>query len=127
MPDDSGPGELDQVRDCVALVADGMVGIAEHPSIVPELVEPAEVAMCDPLPRLGGVAVAGPPPGEPPQMVVQRAEYLAGHHSSVVGGPTSDDRVESDNESPRVGAACSADLLSEPFPDAFDRVLTRLD
>ncbi|MGH3783107.1 MAG: hypothetical protein ACRDRO_21415 [Pseudonocardiaceae bacterium] len=45
VPDDGCPGELDQVWDAAPVVYTGAV--LEHPSVVPELVEPAEVAVGD--------------------------------------------------------------------------------
>jgi transposase len=101
--DDAGPGELDQVGDAAVLVAAGTV--AEHPVVVADLVEPAEVASDDPLLRLVGVAALGPPVGELPHVGVQRVEDLAGHHPSVVGRPAPDDRVERGDDRRRVRAA----------------------
>ena len=40
------------------------------------------------------VAVAGPLIGEPPQVGIQRVEYLAGYRCPVIGGPAPDDGVE---------------------------------
>jgi hypothetical protein len=45
--------------------------VAEYPPIVPELVEPAEVAVDDPLLRLFGMGVAGPLVGALPQILIQ--------------------------------------------------------
>src|SRR4030088_1934377 len=50
VPDDVGPGELDEVGAAVP--------VSEHPSVASELVEPAEIAGGDPLPRLDLVATA---------------------------------------------------------------------
>src|SRR3954452_19898820 len=77
--DDGGPAELDQVRNAAALGGTGAV--AEHPSVVSEPVEPAEIAMDDPPLRLSAVGAFGPPVGELPHVGVQLAENLAGHDS----------------------------------------------
>ncbi|BAH47094.1 putative transposase (plasmid) [Rhodococcus opacus B4] len=125
--DDGSPGELDQVGDDLTVVATRVVGIAEHPLVVPELVEPAEVAICNPPLRLAGVAAAGPPPCEPPHVVVQRGESLAGHHAPVVGGPAPDDGVEPGDDRQRVRATHTAHLVGEPTMDSLDRIRIRLD
>lgn len=52
VPLDARPGELDQVAAAVA--------VAEHPVVVPELVELAEVPGDDPAPRLVPVAPSCP-------------------------------------------------------------------
>src|SRR5919205_2636037 len=54
--DDLRPGELGEVGAAVA--------VAEHPSVLPGLVELAEVAGRDPAPRLVRVRASGPPVGE---------------------------------------------------------------
>lgn len=101
VPDDVCPGELCQAGDVAAIVHD-VIADAEHPLVVPELVEPAEVAAHDPRLRFVGMAAAGPPVGESPQVMIQRGEDLAGHHSPVVGGPPADDRVEPGNDRYRI-------------------------
>src|SRR5262249_12192336 len=67
VPLDASPGELDQVAAAVA--------VAEHPPVVPELVELAEVPGDDPAPRLVPVAPSGPLVEQPPQVAVQQAEH----------------------------------------------------
>ena len=125
MPDDGGPGELDQVRDAAAFV--DAAPVPEHPSVVPELVEPAEVAVDDPPLRFPGVAALGPPPGELPHVVVQLTEDLAGHHSPVVGSPPPDDRGERGDDRRRVRAAQGAHLVREPLPEPLDGRWARRD
>ena len=66
--DDAGPRELVQVGAAVA--------VAEHPPVLPGLVELAEVPGDDPAGRLVRVAEPGPLEGELPQVVIQRAEDL---------------------------------------------------
>src|SRR4029453_15887535 len=85
VPDDLRPGELEQVGAAVT--------VAEHPPVLPGLVEPAEVAIDYPVLRLVWVAVFGPLVDELPHVVVQRREHLAGHHRPVVGRPTAHDRI----------------------------------
>jgi len=125
VPDDGGPGELDQVRDVAAFV--DAAAVPEHPSVVPELVEPAEVTVGDPPLRLSGVAAFGPPPGELPHVVVQLTEGLAGHHSPVVGSPPPDDRGECGDDRRRVRAAQRAHLVREPLTEPLDGRWTRRD
>ncbi len=125
VPDDGGPGELDQVRDAAPFVCAGAV--PEHPPVVPELVEPAEVTVGDPPLRLSRVAAFGPPPGELPQVIVQLAKGSAGHHSSVVGGPPPDDRDERGDDRRSVRAAQRAHLVREPFTEPLDGHWTRFD
>src|SRR3954464_15527682 len=84
--DDERPGELVHVGAAVA--------VPEHPPVVPGLVERAEVLVNDPGRRLVRVAEPCPLVGELPQVVIQRAEHVAGDLRPVVGGPTPDDRVE---------------------------------
>ena len=84
--DDVGPGELGAVGAAVA--------VAEHPVVPPGPVERTEVPVHNPVPRLVRVTKLGPLVREPPQVLVQRTECLAGHHRPVVGGPTPDDGVE---------------------------------
>ena len=84
--DDLRPGELEQVGAAFA--------VAEHPPVLPGLVEHAEVPVHDPALRLVRVAMLGPLVGELPQVIVQRCERLAGHRCPVVGRPAPDDGVE---------------------------------
>src|SRR4051812_23422174 len=123
--DDGGPAELDQVRDAAALVGTGAV--AEHPSVVSEPVEPAEIAMDDPPLRLSAVGAFGPPVGELPHVGVQLAENLAGHDSPVIGGPAPDDRGERGDDRRRIRAAQCAHLVSEPFAESLDGRTARCD
>jgi hypothetical protein len=119
VPDDIGPGKLDQVGAAVT--------VSEYPPIAPELVEPAEIAGGNPPPRLVLVAAACPPVGEMPQVLVQGAEHPGRHHRPVVGGPAPHDRGKPDNDSHRVRSAQRAHLDREPFPEPPDRLLARLD
>ena len=68
---DGRPGELDQIGDVPAIIHRTVTG-TKYPPVIPELVEPAEVAAGNPLLRLVGVAVAGPPVGQPPHILIQR-------------------------------------------------------
>jgi len=81
-----GPGEAVEIAAGLA--------VTEHPSVLPGLVELAEVSGKHPVRRLGRVAELGPLLCEPPQVIVQRLECLAGDLRPVVGGPAPDDRVE---------------------------------
>src|SRR3974390_3738943 len=78
MPDDAGPGELDQVGVAVA---------AEYPVVVPELIELAEIPVDDPGLRLVRVAPCGPFVEQLPQVMVQAGEYSGRDHPPVVGCP----------------------------------------
>ena len=117
--DDLRPGELEQVGAAVA--------VAEHPPVLPGLVEPAEVPVDDPVLRLVRVAVLGPLVGELPQVAVQRGEHLAGHHRPVVGRPPPHDGVEPLQHRRRVGPAQGPHLGAEPFPDPSQGRLARSD
>ena len=79
VPDDLGPGELGEVG--------AGVPVAEHPSVLPGLVECAEVPGGDPASGLVRVRMPGPPVGDVPDMVVQAGEHPAGDHAPVVGRP----------------------------------------
>jgi len=125
VPDDWSPGELDQVRDAAAFVCTSAV--PEHPSVVSELVEPAEVSVGNPPLRLSGVAAFGPPPGEFPRIVVQFPKGIAGHHSPVVGSPAPDDRGERGDDRRRVRATQRVHLVREPATQPLDGRSTRRD
>src|SRR5450755_1033398 len=84
--EDVGPGELVHVGAALA--------VAEHPPVLPGLVELAVVPGEDPGLRFVRVAVVGPLPCEPPQVGIQRAVRVAGDLCPVVVGPSPDDRVE---------------------------------
>ena len=113
VPDDVGPGKLDQVS------AAGRV--AEHPVVVPELVELPEVAGANPRVRFVGVAVGGPLVGERPQVVVQGFERSGRHRAPVVGRPPPNDGSERGKDRRRIGSAQCAHLGAEPFPDSLNR------
>lgn len=97
VPDDGGPGELGEVGA-------GLL-VAEHPPVVPELVELAEVPVDDPAPRLVRMAALGPLEGEPSYVVVQGGEHLGRDHAAVVGGPAPRDGIEPGDDRLRVSAA----------------------
>ncbi len=101
--------------------------VAEHPPVLPGLVEPVEVPVDNPGLRLVLVAVPGPLVGEPPQVVIQRAEHLAGDLRPVVGGPSPNDRVEPFDHRLSVGPTQGPQLGAEPFPDPSDGRLAWFD
>jgi hypothetical protein len=111
--DDIGPGEAMEITAAGA--------VAEHPSILPGLVERAEVPGEDPVGRLGRVAAFGPLPCEPPQVRVQLAEGDGGYLCPVVGGPPADDRVQALEDRAGVAPVQGAQLVAEPCPDSSDR------
>src|SRR5208337_3759915 len=97
VPYDAGPGELDQAGAAVA--------VAEHPVVIPELVELAEVPADDPALRLVRVAPCGPLVGEFPHVVIQGGERPGRHHAPVVGRPAPVLRALRRSPDPRVRAA----------------------
>jgi len=101
--------------------------VAEHPPVLPGLVELAEIPVDDPGCRLVRMAEDGPLVGEPPQVAVQLAEDLGGHLCPVVGGPAPNDRVEPFDHHPSVGPAQGPQFGAEPLPDPSDGRLARLD
>src|SRR2546423_562820 len=109
MSDDLRPGELLEV---VAAVT-----VAEDPAVLPGGVEHAEVPADDPAFRLVRVGADGPPVGESPHVVVQRAECRAGDRVPVVGGPSPDNRVEGTDDRGGVGPVEGFDLGGEPVPE----------
>ena len=119
MPDDLRPGELHQVGAAVT--------VTEYPSVLPGLVELAEVPGHDPVLRLVLVATCRPLVGELEHVVIQPGEYLAGHHRPVVGRPPAHDRVDRAQYRSRVRSPQGPELGAQPFPDPSDRRLTRLD
>jgi hypothetical protein len=119
VPDDLRPGELPEVGTTVV--------VAEYPSVLPGLVEPAEVPVDDPALRLVRVATCRPLVGELEHVVVQRGEGLAGHHRPVVGRPAAHDRVDRPQHRRWVRPSQGLELAAEPFPDPSERRRARLD
>ena len=119
VPDDLRPGELGEVGATVV--------VAEHPSVLPGFVEPAEVVLNDPALRLVRVATRCPLVGKFEHVVVQRGEGLAGHHRPVIGRPATNDRVDRPEHRRGVRPSQGLELAAEPFPDPSERRLARLD
>ena len=113
--DDLRPGELGE--------AGAGIPVAEDPSVLPGLVEPAEVPGRDPAPRLVRVRVPGPPVGDVPDMVVQPGEDPAGDTAPVVGRPAPDNGVQPVHDGCRVRPAHRADLSGQPLPEPLHLLL----
>jgi len=86
MTDNLGPDEPAEVGAAVA--------VTEHPPILPDRVELAEVAGGDPPFRLVPMGPECPPMSVLPQIVIDSGEHFLGDHAPVIGSPSSDDRVE---------------------------------
>src|SRR6266487_1369551 len=115
MPDDVGPGELNDVG--------AGAGGAEYPAVVPELIAFAEVPADDPAFRLIMMAPRGPLVEQLPQIVVQRREYSAGDRAPIVRRPALDDRVEFGDDRQRVQSAQRTHLGRESRAEPFHRRL----
>ena len=100
------PGELDQVGAAVA--------VAEHPAVVPELVELAEVPADDPALRFVLVAPCGRfRAASTCSCPASRTAWM--HHAPVVGRPAPDDGVERGETPSRCRrAACASRTRAVP-------------
>ena len=106
--DDVGPGEPVHERAASA--------VAEHPPVLPGLVELGEVPGNDPGRPLVRVAEGRPLVGELPQVLIELAERLGGYLRPVVGGPSPDDRVEPSDHRRCVGPAQGPELPCGAVP-----------
>ena len=103
------------------------LAVAEHPPVLPGLVELAEVPGGHPGRRLVRVTEPGPLVGEPPQVLVELVEDLGRYVCPVVVGPSPNNRVEPFDHRDGVAPTQGAQLAAESFPDPSDRRLARFD
>lgn len=101
--------------------------VAEHPPVIPELIELSVIPAGDPAFRLVRVAPARPLAGELPQVLSRGSEHPGRYHRPVIGGP-----VPCDRDNPRqyrcdVGPAKCAEFLRKPVTAPLNSRDARLD